>query len=142
MKIIELTYFGHVDSEGKLKIRDRKGFDNYLLQFKEKDVTIDVKKKKSKRSDEQNKFFHSWCNLLAEHLGYSKDEMKEILKFKFLKIEEINDMTGEIFTYTKSTAKLNKSEFADFCTEIQDWCMNMFKIKLPLPNENWTLTFI
>jgi len=140
-KIIEITYFGSVDENGILKIKDRRGFDKYLLQFKEKDVTIDIKRKKSKRSLQQNRFFHSWCNLLAEELGYSKDEIKEILKFKFLRVEEINDITGDVFTYTKETSKLNKMEFADFCSEIQQWTKDKLNITLPLPDENWMLTF-
>ncbi len=140
MKIIELTFFGSVNSDGILKIRDRNGFDKYLKQFAEKDVTIDIKRKKSKRSDCQNRFFHSWVGLLAEHLGYSSDEMKDILKYKFLRIEELDEMTGETFIYCKNTSRLNKSEFSDFCTEIQNWCEEMFKIKLPLPGENWEIT--
>jgi hypothetical protein len=142
MREISLTYFGSVDESGTLKIRDRKGFDGYLKQFAGKEVSIDVKRKRSKRSDDQNRFFHSWVSLIAEHTGYSKDEMKDILKYKFLRIEEISDMTGETFVYTKNTSKLGKSEFADFCTEIQSWSMEMFKIKLPLPGEQWELTIL
>ena len=142
MKIIELTFYGSVNSDGILKIRDRNNFDKYLKQFAEKDVTIDIKRKKSKRSDEQNKFFHAWVGLLAEYIGYSSEEMKDILKYKFLRVEEVDEMTGETFVYCKNTSRLNKAEFADFCTEIQNWCEEMFKIKLPLPNENWKLTLL
>jgi hypothetical protein len=141
-KVIELTYFGKVSDDGKLTIHDRKGFDKYLLQFAGKPVSIDVKHKKAKRSNQQNALFHNWINLLSEHTGYSFEETKEIVKYKFLKIEEVNDQTGEVFVYTKQTSKLNKSEFADFCTEMQQWCESVFGIKLPLPNENWEITFI
>lgn len=142
MKIIELTYFGKVDCNGKLSISDRKGFEKYLLQFADRNVTIDIKRKRAKRSLSQNAFFHSWCTLLADHLGYSLDEMKDILKFKFLKVEEINDMTGELMTYTKKTSELNKMEFADVCTEIQQWSESKLNIRLPLPNEQWELKFL
>lgn len=141
-KIIEITYFGKVSDEGKLTIHDRKGFLKYLIQFAGKPVSIDVKRKKAKRSNQQNALFHSWINLLSEHTGYSFDEMKEIVKYKFLKVEEINDQTGEVFIYTKQTSKLNKMEFSDFCFEMQKWCESVFGIKLPLPNENWEITFI
>jgi hypothetical protein len=79
---------------------------------------------------------------LAEHLGYSLDEMKEIIKFKFLKVEETNDMTGEIVTYTRKTSELNKMQFADFCTEVQQWAENKLGMRLPLPNENWEIKFV
>jgi len=139
--MIELTFFGRVDEEGRLKIADRKGFDSYLLNFCGQPVTVDIKKKKAKRSNQQNAFFHSWITLLAEHTGYTKEEMKEIVKFKFLKVEEIHDQTGETFIYTKSTAKLNKGEFSDLCTEVQNWARDTFEILLPLPGNNWEITF-
>jgi hypothetical protein len=141
MKEIPITYFGSV-TDGRLKIWDKAGFEKYILQYEGKDVTIEVRRKKAKRSDQQNKFFHSWVGLLAEHTGYSSEEMKDILKYKFLRVEDINDQTGETFTYTKNTSKLNKIEFAEFCDDIQKWCMDLFKIKLPLPSENWEITFI
>lgn len=139
-KIYELSYFGHV-TNGQLKIRDRKGFDAYLLQFEGKDVEIMVKRKKAKRSIDQNAFFHAWVNLLSDHTGYSKEEMKEILKNQFLSVEKVNAKTGSIFKYTRSTASLNKNEFAEFCNDVQRWSIEEFNAILPLPNENWELIF-
>ena len=138
-KIIELTYFASVNN-GILKIKDRKGFDKYICQFEGKEVTVDVKRKRSKRSLEQNAFFHSWVGLLSDYTGYTKTEMKDIIKNQFLKCESVNEKTGSIFTYTKDTSSLNKTEFADFCTDIQHWSESEFNVRLPLPNEQWELT--
>ena len=140
--MIELTYFGKVDDNGKLTIHDRKGFDAYLCNFKSKDVTIDVKVKRSKRSIQQNSFFHSWVSLLSEFTGYTKSEMKEILKNEFLKVEKVNEKTGSIYQCTRDTSSLNKMQFADFCTEIQQWAESEFGVRLPLPNENWQISFV
>jgi len=140
--MIELTYFGKVDDNGKLTIRDRKGFDAYLNQFAGKDVTIDVKRKRSKRSLAQNDFFHAWVKLLSEHTGYAFEEMKDIMKNMFLKVEKVNEKTGSIFECTRKTSSLNKMQFADFCTEIQQWAEGEFGVRLPLPNENWQITFV
>jgi len=137
----ELTFFGSVDESGKLHIRDRKGFIIYIRQFAGKDVIIDVKRKKTNRSLQQNAFFHSWINLLSEHTGYDFEEMKEIVKFKFLKTEKINENTGEVLTFIKHTSKLNKEDFAEFCNNVQKWCNEEFNIRLPLPNENWEITY-
>ena len=63
-KIIELTFFGKVDCNGRLSISDKKGFEKYLLQF------------------------------------------------------------------------------ADFCTEVQQWSESKLNIRLPLPNEQWELKFL
>ena len=140
MALIEMSYFGSV-KEGKLKIRDRASFDNYVKQFEGKDIEILVKRKSSKRNLLQNAFFHAWIKLLSEHTGYGFEEMKEIIKFKFLQTETVNEKTGEIMKYIKPTSSLNKSEFADLCNDVYHWCYDMFGIRLPLPDENWELKF-
>ena len=141
MKPIEISFFGSV-TNGVLKIRDRKSFDEYLRQFEGKDVEILVKRKKAKRSLDQNAFFHAWVVLLADYTGYTKEETKEILKNQFLSVEKVNKKTGSIFQCTRATSSLNKIEFADFCTDIQHWAESEFGIRLPLPDENWELVLI
>ena len=135
MKIIELTFFGNVNSDGILKIRDRINFDKYLKQFAEKEVTIDIKRKKSKRSIEQNSLWWVYMTILSGEIGYSKEEIHEICKFKFLQREKVDEKTGEVFKYCGSTAKLNKSEFADLISELQQWSAETFSIVLPSPEE-------
>ena len=139
---IELTYFGSVSEGGVLTIRDRKSFDKYLMQFSGHEVTIDIKIKRSKRSIQQNSFFHSWVALLSDHTGYTRAEMKDILKWEFLQIEKVNEKTGRLYKCTRDTSSLNKSQFADFCTEIQHWSETEFGARLPLPNEQWEISFI
>ena len=141
-----ITHFGKVDKSGVLKINNRHDFDRSLIQLAPlaKDFTeveIIVRKKRSRRSLDQNAFFHSWINLLSNYTGYSFDQMKNIVKYKFLKAEAINEKTGEIYEYIKETSSLNKSDFADFCTEIQHWSKDTFNLILPVPGENWTIKF-
>lgn len=137
MRIIELTFFGKV-TDGKLKIRDRANFDKYLLQFEGKDVSIDIKRKKAKRSLEQNKLWWVYMTILSDELGYSKNEIHEICKFKFLQREVVDEHTGEILKYCGSTTTLNKSEFSDLVFELQKWCSETFHIVLPSPGEQLT----
>ena len=122
MREIEITYFGSVSDDGKLKIRDRSGFDKYLLQFRGKDVTIDIKKKVAKRSVGQNRLWWVYMTILSNDIGYTKEEIHEICKFKFLQLEKVNERTGEVFKYCGSTSKLNKAEFSDLVAELQRWC--------------------
>ena len=96
-----ITYFGCVD-DGKLKIRNRKEFDLNLLAFEGKDVEITVKRKRNKRSLMQNNYYHG-CVVPAVRFALNEAGFKmsvlqvhELLKFKFLKYEVVNESTGII----------------------------------------------
>jgi len=51
------TYYGKV-TNGVLKITNRKQFDFELKQFEGKEISIEIKKKKRSRSNQQNKYLH------------------------------------------------------------------------------------
>ena len=77
--------------------------------------------------------------ILSTELGYSKDEIHEICKFKFLKREVVDENTGLVLEYLGSTADLNKSEFADMTSDLIRWAAENFNIVLPLPGEQTEL---
>lgn len=134
MKEIPITYFGNV-TDGRLKIRDKAGFEKYILQYEGKDVTIEVRRKKAKRSVEQNRLWWVYMNILSDEIGYTKNEIHEICKYKFLQREKVDEKSGEIFKYVGSTTELNKSEFSDLVSELQQWSAETFNIVLPSPGE-------
>lgn len=90
------------------------------------------------RSTPQNKYY--WgvvVELLSTDLGYSKFEIHEILKWKFLrepKYIKTTEGVQEIWI-PKSTTKLTTKEFEKYMTEIRDWALIDLNIVLPLPNE-------
>jgi len=137
-KIVELSYFGKV-ADGKLTIRDRRSFDTYLLQFEGKDVEILVKRKKAKRSLDQNRLWWVYMTILSQELGYTKDEIHEICKFKFLQKEIADEKSGEIFKYLGSTTTMNKLEFADLIFDLQKWSIETFNINLPSPGDQFEI---
>lgn len=112
-------------------------------------VVVSIKKYYKKRSLKQNNLFWAYCNILGEHLGYDKDDMKTIIQLKFLK-EAIQDLqgnemgypdTGEVLFTLRSTASLNTLEMASLCEQIRIWGMQSFQCVLPLPDENISLNF-
>ncbi len=136
----EFPYFGKIDKSGKLTINNQKDFLKYLKQFVpiNKDFTeveILVKKRKSKRSLEQNRLWWVYMTILANETGMMKDAMHEVCKYKFLKKETVIEATGEIMEYIGSTTQLNKSEFADMIAELQQWAAESLNIILPSPGE-------
>lgn len=134
---MKLTYFGKVEN-GVLKLRNRKQFDEDIKFFEGKDVEITFERKRSKRSDNQNRYWWACMEILGKELGYRKDEMHEICKFMFLKAEKVDEKTGEVFQYLRSSTELNKMEFADMTSNLIQWASE-HGIILPLPNEQLTI---
>ena len=71
---------------------------------------------KPKRSDAQNRLFHTWRDVIAIEMGESKEETKNLIKNKFS---------------IKSTKDLEVSEFVDFLREVEDFFSGEYQIKLP-----------
>jgi len=134
------THFDKVNPDGTLG--KPISFRKELEYFAGKDVEITVRKKRAKRSDDQNRLYHAYLKLLSEHTGYSTEEMHSIIGYKFRLVNKVDESTGEMFQYIRSTTKMNKLQFADHIKEIQDWCENTFKFRLPNPNESWEITFL
>lgn len=133
-----LTYYSVV-KDGRLQRNVSQKIANELREFEGKRVEIRIQKLKSKRSDQQNRYWWAIVTILSNELGYTKDELHEILKFKFLKRSKVDEKTGEIFEYLGSTATLNKTEFADMTSELIRWSAETFSIALPIPGEQMDL---
>jgi hypothetical protein len=136
----ELVFFDQVGKDGS--IGKPKSFAKEIAYFYEKgDVEIRVRKKRGKRSLLQNNLYWAYCTLIGEHTGYTKDETDSIIGYKFRRMQKVDDKTGEVFEYIRSTTKMNKLQMADHCEEIQKWCEATFGFRLPVPGETWEITF-
>ncbi len=109
-----------------------------LAYFEDNTVEVIIRKKRSRRSDQQNRYWWAIVTILSKELGYEKNEMHEILKFKFLQKEKHDENSGEVYQYIGSTAKLNKMEFADMTSELIRWAAGM-NIILPTPGEQLSI---
>lgn len=92
----------------------------------------------SGRSNAENRYFHGCVvPVLAEHIGYSNPEMKEILKAKFLSETRVIDTVhgpAEI-EYIKPTSSLNTVEWEIFMEKIRQWGSIELGVIVPLPSE-------
>ena len=79
-------------------------------------ATISITKDKPKRSDAQNRIFHTWRDVIAIEMGESKEETKKLINNKFS---------------IKSTKDIEVSEFVEFLSEIEDFFSGEYQIKLP-----------
>jgi len=117
-------------------------------------MTNGVKKFRAyrERSNEQNAYY--WHVIIGDpggefrkgtglcgELGYTSEEMHEILKYKFL--TEIRELvrekegvkTKKLIIVPLTTTDLSTIQFEDFLSSIRAWASNELSIFLPAPNE-------
>lgn len=125
--------------DGHVKFRNLDRFKEELLKSGWTEFEVTICKKSKHRSTQQNRWWWSCINILSNHLGYSKDTMHEICKYKFLKRELVDEKTGEVFEYLKSTTELTTTEFSVLIESFIQWSAETFNCVLPYPNEQITL---
>ncbi len=90
------------------------------------------------RSNSQNSYY--WgvvIETLSDELGYTPDEMHEIIKHRFLTQNDIiKGKTGAVYvSHSKSTTSLTTKEFEDLMTRIRQWASMDLGIFIQEPNE-------
>ena len=137
---MKLTYYSNI-KDGKLQKNVSLQIAEDIKHFEGKRIEITIQKLKSTRSQAQNRLWWLYVTIIAKEIGYDKSEMHEILKFKFLKKEKVDERTGEVFEYISSTTKLNKSDFSDMVTDLIRYAAETFDIVLPLPGEQSEMNY-
>ena len=123
------VFTGYVDNGG-LRFDRRSIVDEYMCSLIGQRVEVIIRKPKTSRSTLQNSYYWSVVvEILAKELGYDKDEIHEILKYKFLQSNAMG------MPYVKSTTKLSTGEFEDYLEKIRRWAAEFLNINIPLPNE-------
>lgn len=132
---------------GKLK-RNRTRIEDAVRSFEGKEVYVTIERKRSKRSNEQNRFYHAVVvelvrqRLLDFGYRYSKDQVHEKLK-QWMSVEAPDIMldetiipeTGLVLSSVRSTTDLSTSEFMDYIATIQQWAAENLDLVIPDPNE-------
>ena len=90
---------------------------------------VEIKDKKSSRSSRQNAYFHYLRDLLAKEIGYEKEELKHVLKARFLEKRKAV-FNGDDVEYVPDTSSLNVKEFSNLIEKTQALCMH-FEIQYP-----------
>lgn len=132
-----------VSEGGKYRIVNRKLFVQCLASFRGKPLTLTVERKKKKRSSPQNRFFHGpVLDILQMGLidaGYnearSKEWVKDLVKYKFLRSEAVSETTGEVIEVIRGTSDLTTSEFMDLMADVTQWAAEYLGIEIPDPGQ-------
>lgn len=132
-----------VSENGNYRMVNRKLFGQCLRSFNGKAVTVTLERKKKKRSSPQNRFLHGpVLDILQAGLidaGYnearSKEWVKDLVKYKFLKTESVSQITGEVIEVVRGTSELTTSEFMDFMEDVTQWAAEFLGIEIPDPGQ-------
>ena len=124
-----MKHFGKIQ-DGKLKLKDKIRFNNDLIKYEGKEIVIKIREVEIGRSIEQNALYWKWVDIMANELGYQKEQMSMLIKYKFLKRETINEH-GSVTIDLKSTATLTKEDFTKFMNDVFFWANDTFNINLP-----------
>jgi len=123
---------------------DRYVYRNLRESFKDGDrVTVEIKTRRKPRSLKQNSVLHWYINEIADETGIEPDDVKELLRHKYLAVditdkdgEIIADKeTGEVLRRYRSTTELSTVEFNEFTEKIRLWANDFLNLQLPLPDE-------
>lgn len=133
----ELVAVGSV-KDGTLTIANRPVFADALKAMRNGDVIIRIERAKATRSSQQNRWYWGCVvHLVAEHTGYTPDEIHEIYKAKFIpKDLAILNGNGDVcdkFVIGGSTTQLSTEEFSSYCERIREWAADELNVIIPDP---------
>ena len=121
--------FGTI-KKGNLILNNKQQFQEQLIQFEGKEVVIKITERNNNRTKDQNSLFWKWVEIISNETGYTKEETKELISYKFLQRERV-DAEGYQETYIKGTSTLSKKEFNEFMNELSFWSNSTLNITLP-----------
>ncbi len=124
---------------GAIEFASEEELLDYLASLGTASVNVSIKPHQASRSDKQNRYYFGVVvKGLSEYLGYSKDEIHELLKHKFLhqwgSIETLDGL--ESIEFTKSTTVLTTTEMEKYLRDIREWASMKLNYYLPEPNED------
>lgn len=112
---------------------DRERADTYYRKLMSGTDPFEIAKKNKRRSLSQNALFHMWCQVLADHLGYtSLRECKYDVKNNILGLRErVDRFTGRTVMVEYHTSEMTVKELSSFMDRMKTWAQTEFGCYLP-----------
>lgn len=134
-----------VKTKGEFYVRNPRQFERAKAALADGEYLLTLARRHATRSKRQNAWYWSQVvGLVAEHTGYTHDEIHDIYKAKFLpKHLTFSDDNGEIygeFVIGGSTRRLNKIEFGEYCESIRRWAAEELHVAIPDPDPDFAST--
>lgn len=116
---------------GKLTLHNQEKFSTYLFGLTGT-FELTIKERIKSTTDPQNRYYHGViCKMIADHTGYSANDIHEHLAWEFLQIPD------EKIRIRRSTAKgkMTTVEREEYHRQCRDWAQTELNLFIPLPNE-------
>lgn len=133
----ELIYYAKINpSTGEWDGLPKSKFRREVARlFSGQSIEIIIHQKRKHRSVQQNRYYWLVASILSDRTGFTKDEIHAILKSKFLKAEKVNENTGAVYDYVKSTTELSTMEYEEYLDSVRQFAAQELDIQIPMPNE-------
>jgi len=144
MEKLELS--GYTDSNGVVHIQNRQRLREWGLMNPNKQFTITIGKKGSKRSTQANRYY--WGVVIAEvrlgflNIGYeiTAEQTHEFCKERFNSIS-IENKQGVMIDVPGSTTQMTKTQFSEYIEKIARFASEFLSITIPSANESLEMKF-
>ncbi len=100
-----------------------------------KKFTVEIKRKREKRSIDQNRLYWLWLNCIMDETGEHKDNLHEYFKQHYLGISEHMVFDKYQVIIARSTTGLDTKEMTDYLNRIQQFAGTELGIILPNPED-------
>jgi hypothetical protein len=130
--MITPVFAGTID-KGKLILDQPQRYLVHLAKYEGKRIEVILRKRRSKRSDAQNRWYWGVCvEILANHCGYDPEELHDALKIKFLSDRTVDDKG---LMRVGSTARMTTDEFIGYTNKVVRWAAEYLHVYIPSPHE-------
>ena len=143
-----MKYVGTIKLDnGNLHLVNKQEMLKFASSLNCKEFTFTLEKKRSKRSNQQNKYY--WCVVVPlvkqglTELGHLIDleRTHEFIKGEFNYKEIVNEKTGEVKRLPNSTTQLTKTEFSDMIERVKIWSAEWCGIYIPDAGEQTIINY-
>ena len=91
-----------------------------------KPVIVEISEYKKKRTHSQNSIYWAWMKILAKHFSttappFSDNDFHDLMRFKFLGVEDKRIGTTEIVGQLVSTTELEPHGMSEYLVQIEAW---------------------
>ena len=108
----------------RLTLKSRPEVISELLKLNpDKDWRVEISPWTSMRSHEQNKRYWELLGHMGDHLGYTADEMHQMLAYKYLSYK--NSVMDEEITVVPSTTSLTIKEFSEYMNNVENFAYSL-----------------
>ena len=90
---------------------------------------VSIKEHKDSRSIQQNKRYWALITEMSSYLGYTTEEVHDLMRYKYLSFKEI--VHGEEITRVPTTTKLNIKPFNEYYDKVEKFAYGLgFRLDL------------